>query len=243
MRIPHNATFVLVNDSVTDADTTPAALAEVAAAIDHALQNEWKEEHGNDFHCVAGSPGQVMGPLDIKVSLQEDSSVQGAAGYHDDDGIYCFRDGLPSFSTGDFAFSVVISHEIFESAMDPGANRWADNGNGTMVALEACDAVEGYSWVPPIPSGQPGAGVSISDFLMTSFFDADGKAPYSRCGKPTAPFTTAPDNGADYQIQLSVNESGEQQVTAVGNIHGTARKRKSHPSSRTSRRGVKLAAP
>jgi hypothetical protein len=221
--------FVLVNDNAGD-DVTDDFLTKTAAAIDHVLTHSFRDAWGGQYSCRAGSP--TLGPGEVKVSLQADSSVQGAAGYHDDGGIYCFRDGLPSLLTGAFAYSIVISHEIFETAVDPGANRWADDGQGREVALEACDAVEGFFFTPT------GFEAAVSDFLYPAFFDPGGLRPFSRLDKPTSPLTTAADAGADYQIVRTVDENGIQQVTAVGQIHSLRTKAKAHPSSRTSRRGA-----
>ena len=236
MNIPRNACFVLTNEDA-GTDVTPEVLTNIAAAIDYVLKHSFRDAWGGSYSCRVASVAATS-PAPVPVLLKASSDVQGAAGYHDDGGIYCFRDGLPGLTSGDFAFSVVISHEIFEAAGDPGANRWADNGQGSEVALELCDAVEGFSFVPGIAAGEPGAGVSVSDFLLPSFFDPGGTAPFSRCQKATAPMTTAPDNGADYQIVRTVDENGAQQVTAIGQIRAARQKAKAHPSSRTSRRGV-----
>jgi hypothetical protein len=235
MNLPPNARFVLTNDGA-GADVTDAFLSSCAASIDHVLTHSFKDAWGGQYTCVSSAAAVPALPQDVKVSLQADSSVQGAAGYHDDGGIYCFRDGLPALSSGAFAFSVVISHEVFEAAGDPGACRWSDNGQGEEVALEFCDAVESFSFVPP------GQSDDVSDFLLPSFFDPGGVAPFSHLGKPTAPMTTASANGTDYQIVRSVDENGAQQVTAAVPGHTFSRhpraNAKFHPSSRTRRRGV-----
>jgi hypothetical protein len=235
VKLNQGDTFVLVNEDA-GADVTAEALVNIAAALEHVLQHAFKAAHGLDYHCRGGSP--TIGANEHKVNLKAQSDVAGAGGYHDDGTVNCFRDGLPSLSTGDFAFSVVISHEVFETALDPGANRWAADTTGKLYALEACDAVEGFSFVPPIPDGQPGAGVSISDFLLGAFFDPAAEGPYSHLGKPSGPFKTATDGGADYQIVMSYDPSGEQQVTAIGTVHPDRSAAKAHPSSRSSRRGL-----
>ena len=231
MNIPPNARFVLVNDGAGD-DVTPDFLAACSAAIDHVLSHSFRDAYGGAFSCSWAPLGTASIPGDVLVALQADSSVQGAAGYHDDGGIYCFRDGLPSLDAGSFAFSVVISHEIFEAAVDPGANQWADNGHGLEVAKEACDAVEGFCFTPP------GSAIPVSDFVLPSFFDPGGIAPFSHMGNPKAPMTTATDQGANYQIERKVNENGETQVTADLTRHPRA-KTKLRAHGRAARRGVK----
>lgn len=231
MNIPPNARFVLTNDSAGE-DVTPEVLTAIAAAIDHVLSHDFKYAWGGSYSCVAAgdeASSPAPPPTLVAVTLQADSTIQGAAGYHDDDGIYCFRDGLPALTQGAFAFSVVISHEIFEAAVDPGANQWADHGDGTEVAKEACDAVESFCFTVP------GTSVDVSDFLLPSFFDPGGVAPFSKMGNPKAPMTTATNQGTDYQIVRTVDESGAQQVTADLSRH-PRRLAKSNPTSRTSRR-------
>jgi hypothetical protein len=222
-----NSTFVLISVDA-GADVTAEWITKCAAAIDSALQTHVKWHWGGNYHCRSGAVNATIGPNEVKVSLQASSDVQGAAGYHDDGGIYCFRDGLPDLDSGAFAYSVVISHEIFETVGDPGANRWAQDATGTLYGLELCDACEGYFWLAP-------NGVALSDFVLPAFFDPSAGAPYSYTAKPTAPLTTAPDNGSDYQITQTAGS--EAQVTADRpSPHGSRASAKAHPSSRTSRR-------
>ena len=244
MKLAVNATFVLV-DSGAGEDVTPEWIAKCAAAINEALQGTIKEHWGGDYHCRAGAVNPKIGPNEVKVSLEASSTIQGAAGYHTDDAIYCFRDGLPDLDGGAFAFSVIISHEIFETLGDPGANRWALATDGKLYAVELCDAVEGYCWPSPVNQ------VALSDFVLPSFFDPDASAPYSMQNKARAPFQTAADNGADYQIVMA--SGSEAQVTAIRGswkrvlnridpwrrheeILGARASAKAHPSSRTYRR-------
>jgi hypothetical protein len=240
-------TFVLVNEDAGP-DVTPDILSSIANAIDQALFAEFQKAWGRIYRCRA-EDGHLA-PDELPVHIQASSTIQGAAGYHDDEGIYVFRDGLPSLTEGAFALSVVISHEIFETAGDPAANRWADTGQGEEFALELCDAVEAHSYVRRVPSGSSSTSleVSLSDFLLPSFFDPSGSAPYSFTGAASAPFATAPADGEDYQIVRSV-VANEGQVTAlrVTSIRGARstgiaairperRSAKSHPMSRTARR-------
>jgi hypothetical protein len=226
MNVPSNAVFVLTESG---AQTTPEWRAKAAASIDHCLTHSFRAAWGGSFRCVPQEDTTTPGPR-VPVPLEATSDVQGAAGYHDDGGIHVFRDGV-----SDEELSVIADHEIKEAAIDPGANRWADTGNGGEVALEMCDAVEGFSFVPP------GCEMPVSDFVLPSFFDPSGARPYSHLDKPTGPMITAADSGANYQIVRRVDENGAQQVTAILEFH-PRKAAKAHPSSRTSRRGVVAAA-
>lgn len=222
--------FVLVDDGA-GADVTPAVLTSIAVAVQEQIALHFAPVWGwQGVSVTVGDfkPGDVGIPVYVRVS----SDVPGAAGYHDDSGVYVFRDGLPSLTTGSESLSVVISHEILETLGDPGANRWGDAGGGTEYAIELCDAVEGFSYEI--------AGVAVSDFLLPSFFDPEGIAPFSYMAKPTAPFTTAPDGGGNYQIVRTVNEQGVQQVTAATAPRRARLWAKRHPKSRTSKRGARV---
>jgi hypothetical protein len=49
--------------------------------------------------------------------------------------------------TNNEPISVTASHELFEMAVDPIANLWADSGSGTLFAYEVSDPVEDASFV------------------------------------------------------------------------------------------------
>jgi len=219
--------FVLVDDNA-GSDVTPPVLATIAAAVQRQVREHYALHYGHPGVTI--TTGVAPAPTDpgVPVYIRSSSDVPGAAGYHDDDGIYVFRDGLPALTTGPFSLSVVISHEILEALGDPGANQWADNENGQEVARELCDAVESFCYEID--------GVSVSDFVLPSFFDPGGQAPLSFLGKPTAPMTTASANGTDYQIVRRVDENGVTQVTADLSRH-PRKSKKLPPTSRTSRRG------
>jgi hypothetical protein len=224
MNIPPNAVFVYLE---VDAGTTIAWRTAAAASLDHCFRNAFRQAWGKQYTARAGADGETLASLkpgEVGVQLQASSDVQGAAGYHDDGQIHVFRDGL-----SDDELSMCASHESFEAGVDPGACVWSDNGQGEEVAYETCDAVESFSFVPP------GCTAPISDFVLPSFFDPSGVAPFSHTGAATAPFTTASANGTDYQIVRSVDENGAQQVTADLARH-PRKKAKAHPSSRTARR-------
>jgi hypothetical protein len=225
VNIPPGAVFVLTESG---AKTTATWRAKAAASIDHCLTHSFRAAWGGSFRCVPEEDATTPGPR-VVVPLEATSDVQGAAGYHDDGAIHVFRDGV-----SDEELAVIADHEIKEAAIDPGANRWADRGDGTEVAFEMCDVVEGFSFVPS------GCEMPVSDFVLPSFFDPSGARPYSHLDKPPAPMTIAPDQGANYQIVRTVDENGAQQVTADLGAHPRARA-KHHPSSRTSRRGVPAA--
>lgn len=98
-------------------------------------------------------------------AVLEDPDAADALGYHD-----LTPGGLPlakiftapTVSAG-LPVSGVVSHEVLEMLLDPRINTWADAGNGTMYAFEACDAVQGDDYTID--------GVTVADFVHPAFFD------------------------------------------------------------------------
>lgn len=226
MKILPGSVFVLIE---AGANTTPEYRAKAAASIDHCLTHSFRAAWGGSYRCVAQEDTATPGPR-VPVPLRDSSDVPGALGYHDDEAIHVFRDGL-----SDEQLTVTADHEIKEAILDPGTNRWADRGDGVEVAEEACDVVESFSFVPP------GCEMPVSDFVLPSFFDPSGERPYSHLDKPFAPMNIAPNGGQNYQIQRTVDENGAQQVTAIGLVGHARAKAKAHETSRTSRRLRKVS--
>ena len=244
--MPAQLSFVLVNESTAVGDEYGGALTDeilthIAACVELQLNRDIAPEWGGSYavRCGAKDGSDVKSSevaIWIKDSLPE---APGAAGYHATlpNGApveYIGRDGSNSLIKGGQALSVTISHECAEVAGDRAANFWADKGDGVEVALELSDAVESYYYDID--------GVSVSDFLTRAFFTPGAPGPYSYLGMPSAPFVTANAGGGDYQLERSVDENGVQQVTARGVIPDHRFKRKSHWSSRSYRRGLRLVA-
>lgn len=81
--------------------------------------------------------------------------------------------------------SVTACHELFEMAMDPIANIWADGPDGKSYAFEMSDAVEEETFMVD--------GIAMSDFVYPSFFEpfAHPKGTkFDHLGKVTKPFQT-----------------------------------------------------
>ena len=84
----------------------------------------------------------------------------------------------------------VLSHEAIETLLDLSCDRWAQQNDSTLVAVEAADPVEGDSYTLTITptAGQQVSG-TVSDFVLPDWFDpnaAPGKTDY--LGLVTAPF-------------------------------------------------------
>jgi hypothetical protein len=134
---------------------------------------------------------------------------------------------------GPDSIASVFSHEAIELFIDPACNGWAEAPNGRLYALEACDAVEGDSYVILIG----GKAVTVSNFVLPAWFDANPSPGehFDYLGKLTAPFTMTKGGYVIYRAAGS-----EKSVFAELGEEFRAHKMlgKKHPAARTSRRGA-----
>jgi hypothetical protein len=137
-------------------------LNKLVAALDKQMQR--------DFVPIWGYPARLYvtrkpKPDEWQVVFLDDADAAAALGYHD-----ITKDGQPvskvfvktTIAAGE-KVSVTTSHELLEMMIDPGAQLWAQHGNGLFYAYEMCDAVE--EEVYDID------GVAVSDFVYPSFFE------------------------------------------------------------------------
>jgi hypothetical protein len=157
---------------------SPAALAEVAGAINQQIQQDfapaWK---------VAASIGTYPAapPGTWAVHVQDQLDEPGALGYHSDESnqpvAHCEL-------TGDW--SVTVSHEVLEMLADPWGNRmhpgmlpigiYADHfglrpGVRVRYLLEVCDPPEAH----PYKVGN----VNVSDFILPPWYGGPGPATHA----------------------------------------------------------------
>jgi hypothetical protein len=162
----------------------------------------------------------------------DDADQAGALGYHSEttDGrVYgrvfagpCIDYGVP--------VSTTLSHEVVETFCDPDVDLWRDTGRGYSVAYEACDAVEGDSYLID--------GVAVSDFVTPAWYGERGpRTPlhgalhWADNGKVTQSFQLAP---GGYYVRRFPDGSEDQVFGALANRGYIAAKR--HQLSRTVRR-------
>jgi hypothetical protein len=182
-------------------------------------------------------PGEIA--MNFRDTIPE---APGALAYH------TITDGIPDIELGVDLFSSLSdageslstggSHELLEMLLDPGANRWADKGTGTMAALEACDVVQNTSYAVS-------NGMYVSNFLLRSYFNPGAAGPWDLLGAMTSPVDIS--NG--YEIQApaptNVTQAGRRPrwhpaLTYRGTLSPTQRKQKKHAYSRARRRGLLL---
>jgi len=125
-------------------------------------------------------------PSDWQLIYFDNADQAGALGYHD-----LTKDGQPVskiFVKTTLAdkelVSVTACHELFEMAIDPIANLWADAADGTESAYEMCDPVEEDTFEVD--------GVQMSNFLHPAWFEPFQHPPgtkFDHLGRLTKPFT------------------------------------------------------
>lgn len=161
------------------------------------------------------------------IAVLDDSDQAGALGWHTEDDAGrvfgrvfarpCLDYGVPVSST--------LSHEVVETYCDPDVDRWADTGKGYSVAYEACDPVEGDSYLID--------NVAVSDFVTPAWYmrkpPVDARLSY--CDNVAEPFTLA---AGGYMVRRFPDGSEDQVFGATANRSYVAAKR--HQLARTARR-------
>jgi hypothetical protein len=175
-------------------------LDKLVAALDKQMQR--------DFVPIWGYPAKLYvtkkpKPDEWQVVFLDDADEADALGYHD-----ITKDGQPiskvfvktTIAAGE-KVSVTTSHELLEMMIDPGAQLWAQNGDGLFHAYEMCDAVE--EEVYDID------GIAVSDFIYPSFFEPwhkPGSVQFDHLKRVTRPYQTLPKG---YQIVSNGKSSRE----------------------------------
>lgn len=168
-------------------------------------------------------------PDGFLVAVLVDPDLAGADGYHSEapDG----RAYARVFTAGQTLdeISVAISHELLEPLEDQSVNRWADDGRGTLYAVEISDPVEGDTYGIDLGDGQP--PVMVSNFVTPAWFDpwAPADARFDHLGMLRAPFELRTENGG-YAVVMSNGKRSTLPASAA------MTEGKRHPAARTARR-------
>jgi hypothetical protein len=168
------------------------------------------------------------------LTIQDVLDAPGALGYHDDELGVIFARILAENNAESGP------HEVCEEEGDPTCNGWSPMGDGREVAKEACDPVEGDSYSQEATVGEDTIEVPVSNYVLPSWFDPNGKYPYDRMGKLKAPLTMTPggymivrDATGDVTDVFAQNRHVEHGGEA-GRL--MAEKKRARPDSRLSRR-------
>lgn len=120
-------------------------------------------------------------PSSVVITVFDDSDQAGALGYHTEgpNGIKYGRvfagpvlDNGGNALTAPLSVATVLSHEVLEALVDPACNSWSDRQDGSSVATEVGDPVEGDSYAIGVtnPYGEH-VSVTVSNFVMPAWFD------------------------------------------------------------------------
>ena len=125
-------------------------------------------------------------PSDWQFIYFDDADAAGALGYHD-----LTKDGQPvskifvkTTLADNQLVSVTACHELFEMAIDPIANLWAEAADGTEYAYEMSDPVEEDTFLVD--------GIQMSNFVHPSWFEPFKHPPgpkYDHLGLLKKPFS------------------------------------------------------
>ena len=212
---------------LTDAEvaTATTALQKQFAALGHL----WSLD-AVSVQFIA--PGQMTRAGAMRILLQDHSTQAGDLGFHTDDGYpQAFVFVADDIAAGSL-WSVTLSHEAWEMAVDPEINRttqWVDAAGITWECpIEVADCCEDDQF------GVDYDGVKLTAIALPSWFDPAGVAPFTVPVIPAIdrPFALA-SGGYIGRREIAPNRTDWQQVFAQG--VRTARQRKGL-ASRTMRR-------
>lgn len=175
--------IAVVNESATLGDSDVAFMVAACAQQAEELCLAWSLP----FVPVAFyAKGTSLSPKTTHAMVLTDSlNEPGALGYHSDDGGVIYgrvqAQGIP-------ATGITLSHECCELIVDPTCDQWCPMPDGRKVAKETSDPVEGDSYVESVTVLGETRGIALSNYILPSWLEADGKAPFDRMSRCLAPF-------------------------------------------------------
>ena len=215
-----------------------ADVAYMAAACDAQAQEAWNFWGGmpglSPLNVVSYASAALLPAADVYICEIVDALDQpGALGYHSDD--LAGRPYLRVLAQG-AQTSITLSHEVLETLVDPTCDGWRARGDGTQVALEVCDPVEGDSYPVSVTviSGPP-RQVQVSNYVLPAWFGT-AAARVDRMGTAAGPFAMT---AGGYMVVLdSAGNENDVFARLTGSLAGlaTAGKRLAVGNSRLLRR-------
>lgn len=190
---------------------TDAQVAAMAAACAKQIA-----QHIAPAHFVSPAPVLFLpknAPAPVKqariIAVQDECDDPQALGYHTEDGsehiwgvvgTKAVMDQGAKATTGSYAVSTILSHEVGEMYMDPFCSMWADSGQGFLVAYEIGDPVQSDYYTID--------GVAVSNFVTGAWFNplAARGSKLDFMGKLTKPFTLS---RGGYWVQLKEGKATE----------------------------------
>jgi hypothetical protein len=248
--------FVLIDHTTSatpDALKPAPAFERMTAAWLEQIEGPFADAYGEQcvsFRIAANESDRQAN--EIAINFRDTiPEAPGALAYH------TVVNGIPDIELGVDLFSDLTttqesvssggSHELLELLQDIGANEWADrqDASGEMDAKESCDFVQNTGYAAS-------NGVWLSNFVLPSFFIPQAPGPWDDMGVMTSQYDVSNGYGIQGNSPNNITQIGGAKLGLathrgrsfyiVGNLTEVQRKRKSHPYSRTYRRGVRLGA-
>jgi hypothetical protein len=185
-------TYAIVNQA-----SAPELALPVLSTWVNDLQDAYDGPFGSVWGILAvivqlGVPKTAVGGLRQALLTDTIPEAPGALAYHTVDGqgnsmikvgIETIRQNLQSGQTLLGEITKAISHELFETAIDPPAVLYAYvEGKSVMLAYEVCDPVQGGSFIC--------GSTEISNFVTPDYFVANSVSKtFDKCGQLTTPLS------------------------------------------------------
>jgi len=234
--------YVLYNLATGRSDVT-AALPVIRDALDEQANGPFAAAHGGSYAFRVGAHPSDRAKDEVAINIRHTVPAQGAVAYHAvTNGIADIEvalDLVQGLTQGAESLSVAISHEVLETNGDEGANLWATRQDGqTADARENCDWTQNVCY-------SASNGVSVTNFLLPSAWIPGAAGPWDYMKVMKSQYDMS--NG--YGIKATVGNivmgasttTAARHVTYGGSLTELQRKRKAHPFSRASRRGLVIS--
>ena len=210
----------------------------LAEAVNNQMAEFCRDWHLDAWPVVLYASAAGLPAEDIYIFEYVDQLDQpGALAYHSVDALG--RPYARMLPPADPLDASDLSHEALETRGDPTCDRWVKMPDGTELAVEVCDPVQGAASEYSVAVTVLGETrqIKLSDYAMPSLFDELGKAPFSRQGGPTRPFGMAA-GGYEAIIDPSGNEHDVYARLRYASLAGAAsvHRKLADPGSRVLRR-------
>lgn len=160
-------------------------------------------------------PGVTLVRTDAEIPTTEAVGID----FVDDDGLGASVAHHGFMKAGNFPWSLVgvkeasqwttaASHEALEMFLNVRLERWVTAPDGGRWPFEVADMVEGYGYPLQVDLFGKARSVQLSNYVLPSFWRADGKWPYDFLGMLGGPFSVAPGGYALVDVGGRVVEIG-----------------------------------
>lgn len=168
------------------------------------------------YSDVSQLPVDDTWPCEILDSLDE----PGALGYH----TYVGNRPVLRIMAQWADTSITLSHEFLETLGDPTCDRWMSRGDGTEIAVEVCDPVEGDSYGQDATVAGETRTVQVSNYVLPPYFHAAPAGPTDRMATGVPSFGLRPGgyyvvlgrDGNESEVFARVDHGGPRGVWAAG---------------------------